>query len=158
MAEPARVRASVRLPGPGDVRALESAELLCFSDPWPAQFFVSELFAPGRFQRLLVAPGGEMVAYLFCSWQYLDLHVLKVATLPEYRRTGLASRLMALAERHVEEMGGDSLTLEVRPSNLTGLTMYDALGYHRAGVRRHYYADGENAIVMVKEMRRFEVI
>ena len=59
----------------------------CFSDPWPPQFFVSEILADGRFNRLLVDPAGRMVAYLFCAWQYLDLHVLKVATMPPFRAT-----------------------------------------------------------------------
>jgi hypothetical protein len=76
-------RVLVRPPQIGDARALAKAELVCFSDPWPPQFFVSEILAAGRFNRLLVDPADTMVAYLFCAWQYLDLHVLKVATLPE---------------------------------------------------------------------------
>jgi hypothetical protein len=76
----------IRPPQIGDARALAEAELTCFSDPWPPQFFVSEILAAGRFNRLLVDPADTLVAYLFCAWQYLDLHVLKVATLPEYRR------------------------------------------------------------------------
>ncbi len=152
MAEPA-FRVSVRPPQAGDVRALEEAELVCFVDPWPSQFFVSELFAPGRFQRVLVDPAGELVAYLFAAWQYLDLHVLKVATLPRYRRVGLARRLMAMAERHATEMGGDSITLEVRVSNTTAIALYDALGYAHAGRRTHYYANGEDAVIMTKAVR-----
>jgi ribosomal-protein-alanine N-acetyltransferase len=144
------VRVSVREPQPGDVRALERAERECFTDPWPGQFFVSEMFAPGRYHRLLVDQGGELVGYLFAAWQYLDLHVLKIATLTEYRRSGLARRLMDMAERHVAQMGGDSITLEVRESNHPALALYDFLGYRRAGRRRHYYADGEDAIVMTK--------
>jgi ribosomal-protein-alanine N-acetyltransferase len=152
MAEPA-LRVSVRLPQPGDVRSLEAAERVCFTDPWPGQYFVSELFAPGRFHRLLVDPAGDLVAYLFAAWQYLDLHILKVATLPPYRRQGLAGRLMALAERHAVEMGGDSVTLEVRTSNTGAITMYHAFGYHRSGIRRQYYSDGENAVIMTKTVR-----
>jgi ribosomal-protein-alanine N-acetyltransferase len=142
----------IRPPQIGDARALAEAELACFSDPWPPQFFVSEILAAGRFNRLLVDPADTLVAYLFCAWQYLDLHVLKVATLPEYRRKGLARRLMDLAEVHVEETGGESLTLEVRTSNGEAIAMYEVLEYERAGVRRAYYQDGEDAVVMTKRM------
>ena len=55
--------------------------------------------------RAWMNPAGSMVAYLFCAWQYLDLHVLKVATLPPFRRSGLARRLMALAEKAREDLG-----------------------------------------------------
>jgi len=143
-------RLSVRPPQLGDARALAEAELVCFSDPWPPQFFVSEILAAGRFNRLLVDPAGSMVAYLFCAWQYLDLHVLKVATLPEYRRAGLARRLMALSEDHAVEMSGEALTLEVRVSNSEAIALYDALRYERVGTRTAYYLDGEDAVVMTK--------
>jgi len=155
MAEPA-IRLSPRAPRPGDVRALEQAERLCFPDPWPGQFFVSEIFAPGRFHRVLVDPAGELVAYLFSAWQYLDLHVLKVATLPHFRRAGLARRLMAMAERHACRMGGDTITLEVRTDNQPALSLYQALGYVLAGRRRHYYADGKDAIIMSKRIDQIE--
>jgi ribosomal protein S18 acetylase RimI-like enzyme len=146
----------VRPPQLGDARALAEAELVCFSDPWPPQFFVSEIVADGRFNRLLEDPAGSMVAYLFCAWQYLDLHVLKVATLPPFRRTGLARRLMVLAEDHAAEMGGESLTLEVREANTEAIALYEALEYERAGVRAGYYQDGEDAVVMTKRILNSE--
>ena len=149
-------RLSVRPPQLGDARALAEAELVCFSDPWPPQFFVSEILADGRFNRLLVDAGGTMVAYLFCVWQYLDLHVLKVATLPQFRRAGLARRLMALAEDHAVEMAGESLTLEVRQSNSDAIAMYLSLEYEQVGVRTAYYQDGEDAVVMTKRLLNSE--
>ena len=145
-------RLSVRPPQLGDARALAEAELVCFSDPWPPQFFASEILADGRFNRLLVDAGGDMVAYLFCAWQYLDLHVLKVATLPQFRRAGLARRLMALAEDHAAETGGESLTLEVRMSNTDAIALYEALEYEQVGTRPAYYQDGEDAVVMTKHL------
>jgi len=149
-------RVSVRPPQLSDARALAEAELLCFSDPWPPQFFVSEILADGRFNRLLVDAGGNMVAYLFCAWQYLDLHVLKVATLPQFRRTGLARRLMGLAEDHGVETGGEALTLEVRQSNSGAIAMYEALEYERVGIHPSYYQDGEDAVVMTKRLSNDE--
>jgi len=145
-------RLSVRPPQLGDARTLAEAELVCFSDPWPAQFFISEILADGRFNRLLVDPAGSMVAYLFCAWQYLDLHVLKVATLPAFRRFGLARRLMGLAEDHAAEMDGESLTLEVRQTNSEAIALYEALDYQRVGARTAYYRDGEDAVVMTKRI------
>ena len=148
----AQLRSAVRLPQPGDVRFLERAEQICFSDPWPGHLLAAELLAPSRFHRLLVGPAGQIMSYLFAAWQYLDLHVLKVATLPEFRRQGLAQRLMALAEDHAAEMSGESLTLEVRRSNLAATALYGSMGYELAGCRRGYYMDGEDALVMTKRL------
>lgn len=146
-------RFAVRPPQLGDARALAESDIGCFPDPWPAQFFVSEILADGRFNRLLVDPAGRMAAYLFCAWQYLDLHILKVATLPEFRRAGLAGRLMTLAESHAEAMSGESLTLEVRRDNHAAITLYTNLGYTCRGVRSRYYPNGDDALIMTKLVR-----
>jgi [ribosomal protein S18]-alanine N-acetyltransferase len=145
-------RTSVRVPQPGDVRSLAEAEGTCFADPWPGQLFASEVLAPGRFHRMLVDPSGNLVAYLLSTWQYLDLHVLKVATMPEYRRQGLARRLMELAESHAVEMGGETVTLEVRESNRVAFALYLSIGFALVGRRKAYYMDGEDALVMTKRL------
>jgi ribosomal-protein-alanine N-acetyltransferase len=152
VSDAAAPRFSIRLPLPGDARALDAAEKICFVDPWPGQCFVSELLAAGRFQRVVVDESGILAAYLFTAWQYLDLHVLKVATLPEYRRHGLARRLMRLAEDHTAELGGESVTLEVRPSNRGAIGLYASMGYEMVGRRPGYYANGEDGLIMTKRI------
>jgi ribosomal-protein-alanine N-acetyltransferase len=147
-------RVSLRVAQPGDIRALAAAEHECFEDPWPGPYFASELVAPARFHRVLVTADGALAAYLFTAWQYLDLHVLKVATLPAYRRQGLGRRLMEIAENHARQVGGESLTLEVRTTNEPAIGLYQALGYEPAGVRPGYYADLSDALVMTKSIRR----
>jgi ribosomal-protein-alanine N-acetyltransferase len=147
-----RIGVSLRQVQPGDVRALAAAERGCFEDPWPEPYFLSELLAPARFHRLLINADGTLAAYLFTAWQYLDLHILKVATLPAYRGRGLARRLMQIAEEHALEMAGESLTLEVRRRNTPAIAMYLSLGYQHVGVRPRYYADGSDALVMTKRV------
>lgn len=151
MTEP--VRAGLRAVHPGDVRAVAAAEVECFSDPWPEAYFAAELFAPGRFHRVLVDPEGALVAYLFTAWQYLDLHILKIATVPRFRRQGLGRRLMAAAEEHAHFMAGETLTLEVRLTNTAAIELYEALGFERAGLRQGYYADESDALVMTKRVQ-----
>ena len=147
-----RLRTSLRAVQPGDLRSLAAAEVECFEDPWPEAYFASELFAPARFQRVLVDPAGSLAAYLFTAWQYLDLHILKIATLPEHRRNGLGKRLMAIAEEHAREKAGETLTLEVRLTNTGAIALYESLGYEQMGLRKGYYADDSDALVMTKRV------
>lgn len=134
----------------GDEADLAQAEQECFPDAWPGRYFASEMEAPRRFCRVLVDSGGQLAAYLFSAWQYLDLHILKVATRPGFRRQGLAHRLMESAEDFVRREGGETITLEVRRSNTGAQAFYSALGYQTVGVRPAYYADGEDGLVMTK--------
>lgn len=134
-----------------DVEDLEAAEAECFPDPWPGRFFASEIVAPARFCMVVVDSSGHLLGYLFCVWQYLDLHVLKVATRPDYRRCGLGRHLMTVAERHVIDQTGETITLEVRSSNSGARALYRSMGYHEASLRKRYYSDQEDAIVMTKK-------
>jgi ribosomal protein S18 acetylase RimI-like enzyme len=148
------LRTSLRAVHPGDIRALAAAEVECFDDAWPEPYIASELFAPARFHRVLVDPGGRLAAYLFAAWQYLDLHILKVATLPPFRRLGLGTKLMLVAEEHARAMEGETVTLEVRVTNIAAIGLYESLGYQRMGVRPGYYADASDALIMTKAIRR----
>jgi len=132
--------------------ALAAAEIEYFKDPWPASYFASELFTPARFHRVMVDSNGELAAYLFTAWQYLDLHILKVATLRPFRRMGLGTKLMIIAEEHARQMAGEALTLEVRPNNTAAIGLYENLGYERMGFLKGYYADDSDALVMTKRL------
>ena len=102
---------------------------------------------------MLVDAEGSLAAYLFTAWQYLDLHILKVATLPVFRRRGLGRRLMLLAEEHAIRQAGETLTLEVRMNNGAAIAMYETMGYEHVGIRPGYYTDGSDALVMTKSIR-----
>ncbi len=82
-----------------------------------------------------------------------EVHILNVAVAPEQRRKGVARALMAETERRAHTAGASLLTLEVRRSNQAALDLYREFDYRAVGVRPNYYVDeGEDAIVMVKEL------
>ena len=49
------------------------------------------------------------------------------------------------------ELGATSFSLEVRESNIKAQNLYLKSGYTKSGIRKGYYSDGENAIVMLYE-------
>lgn len=75
-------------------------------------------------------------------------HVTNVAVEPGQQRTGVASALMlALADETVSR-GAPAWTLEVRSSSLGAQELYRRFGFAPAGVRKRYYENSEDAIVM----------
>jgi [ribosomal protein S18]-alanine N-acetyltransferase len=75
-------------------------------------------------------------------------HVTNIVVAASARRTGVASALMLeLAERAIER-GCVSWTLEVRASSTGAQELYRSFGFAPAGVRRRYYDNTEDAIVM----------
>jgi ribosomal-protein-alanine N-acetyltransferase len=42
----------------------------------------------------------------------------------------------------------EALVLEVRPSNKSACKLYQRLGFAEVGIRKRYYGDGEDALVL----------
>jgi ribosomal-protein-alanine N-acetyltransferase len=83
-------------------------------------------------------------------WLLVDeAHVATIATHPDFRRKGIAKRLLAHTLRRLIDQGAHSSFLEVRESNLAAQEMYRKFGYVETGRRRRYYRDNdEDAILM----------
>lgn len=144
-----------------DLDEVMSIERRSYRTPWSAELIRSELDHP--WATVLVAvlteagPGGPPRARLagyVIFWLVTDeIHVLNVACDPDLRRRGIAWRLLSAAESYGRSKGARLSTLEVRRSNVAAQCLYDRLGYLGMGVRPRYYADdGEDAIVMTKEL------
>jgi ribosomal-protein-alanine N-acetyltransferase len=93
---------------------------------------------------------GEPRAFML-SWVVADeLHILSVATLPAYRRQGLARALLNYAIDFSRLRKVRAILLEVRRSNLSAIRLYRAFGFSAIGIRPRYYADNfEDAIEMI---------
>lgn len=117
-----------------------------FPAPWSLAMFALELSKPGGI-NLAAEIDGQLVAYSVCSRYETVWHVMNICVDPEFRRRGVASRLITSL---IAQVGEDArLTLEVRPSNAGGIALYERHGFLAAGQRRRYYADnGEDAIIM----------
>ncbi len=95
----------------------------------------------------------RIVGYIVFWLVHDELHVLNVATDPAFRRRGAGRTLMLEAEAHGHRHGARLSTLEVRRSNTAALKLYGSLGYREVGVRRRYYQeDGEDALIMLKDL------
>lgn len=136
-----------------DLQAVAELEAMVFPDPWPQALFATEVGQPERFQRLIFAPSGELAAYLFACWQVDELHILKVATHPRFQGIGLATALLTAAQEEAERRHGVGLILEVRVSNRRAIELYRHLGYRVVGRRPRYYQNGEDALVMYRNVR-----
>jgi len=145
-----------------DLDAVVEIERAAHKHPWSADLIRREL--DHDWSVVLVAIERESIdgavvdrlAGHIIFWLVHDeIHVLNVATAPEFRRRGYGRTLMMEAEARGEPRGAVLSTLEVRKSNEAALTLYRSLGYRQVGLRPRYYADdNEDAIVMVKDLAR----
>jgi ribosomal protein S18 acetylase RimI-like enzyme len=69
---------------------------------------------------------------------------------PDYRRTGVAHRLLDAAERAAKDHECVYIRLEVRRDNEAAIDLYHRAGYREFGIYRDYYADHMEALRLEK--------
>jgi ribosomal-protein-alanine N-acetyltransferase len=148
---------------PDDIEEVMGIERAAFRHPWSPELFRRELDHDWSSILVAVEPltsapgrGSERIIGFLIYWLVHDeVHILNVAVSPEQRRKGVARMLMTECEKRAHLASAALMTLEVRRSNQAALDLYREFDYRAVGVRPNYYVDeGEDAIVMVKELKR----
>lgn len=130
-----------------DLDALMEIEEQSFNNPWQRQSMEEELHKDISRVKVCRSPNGETVAFIN-YWIVVDeLHVLNVATRPEWRRKGIGLMLMEHAMDEGRRLGVAVVTLEVRRTNNAAQQLYLGMGFSQCGVRKKYYDDGEDALL-----------
>jgi ribosomal-protein-alanine N-acetyltransferase len=139
-----------------DVPPVIQLDQISFSLPWPERSFRFELTDNPASRCWVAEEDGQLIG-MIVAWLLVDeIHIATIATHPDYRRRGIASKLLAHTLLHAMDEGARSSFLEVRESNLAAQEMYRKFGYEVAGRRRRYYRDNdEDAILMyLKSLNR----
>lgn len=131
---------------------LSRLDRLCVgADGWSAESFRSEACKDNGFV-LYIAENGEVIALLTGYSAVGEGDITSVAVSPEYRRRGLAARLIGEFERLLPD-DTESIFLEVRESNAGAAALYEKCGFERLSVRKNFYTQPrENAVVMAKKL------
>lgn len=139
----------IRRMRPEDIDGVWEVEKSCFPDPWSREAFEVELSGLNPTVYFVAeAPDGRVCGYMGV-WHILDEgHVTNVAVHSDYRRLGIGRRLVETVLEDGRAKGLRAFTLEVRVSNEAAKSLYQGLGFEPAGVRRRYYSDGEDALIM----------
>ena len=133
------------------VPQIAELEKLCFSDPWNEVSVASELENP--LSLWLVALDGDRVAGYVGSQSVMgEADMMNVAVHPDYRRQGIAERLIAALIERLRSNEVYCLLLEVRASNEPAKALYGKLGFAEVGRRKNYYRNPkEDALILRKE-------
>lgn len=133
-----------------DLPAVAQLEALTLPGPWDEATLQVQLALPQAVLRGIGPPQQSVVAYVCGWWLAGELEILRLACHPAYRRLGLARLLLTALEEEFRPQGLQRLLLEVRAGNAAAIAFYRCAGFVEAGRRRHYYPDGEDAVLMDK--------
>ncbi len=127
-------------------------EKLCFCCPW-SENALELLLTDRAVGFAAVGESGKVYAYGGMLTVLDEGEITNIATHPDARRKGFGRAIVSALIEYCIQNGLVTISLEVRESNMAAVTLYEGLGFERAGIRKNFYtAPLENAIVMIKNI------
>lgn len=134
-----------------DLNMLRQLEKVCFpKDAWPLWDLVGVLTLP-NVVRLRAIVDGQMIGFIAGDVRPSErlAWIATIGVLPEYRGRGIGRALLQACEQRLTT---PHVRLNVRISNQAAIQLYQTSGYQRGGIWPAYYQDGEDALIMEKEL------
>ena len=131
-----------------NVQDVYNVEINSFNIPWSINSFKDEL--KNSAAKYFVALVDSAVAGYIGMWEISgQCDITNVAVHPEFRRKGVAKKLIEYLIKYCKSHHLSPIFLEVRQSNEPAKSLYSGFGFKEVGTRKKYYADtGEDAIIM----------
>lgn len=132
-----------------EFRQLCEIERLCFHGSWTKETLQSELDSP---LNILCAERREGIIIGFALGRVAadEGELFQIAVLPDYRRQGIAEKLLTKLHEEMRQRGAVCCFLEVRSRNSGAIALYEKCGYTQITVRRGYY-DDDDALIYQKK-------
>lgn len=135
-----------------DILRISQIEVECFpGEPWSFKTLAAS-FETESFFGFLAEDGGEIAGYAGITVAADSADIDNVAVVEPYRNSGVGTSLLLKLCEFAKDKGVKKVFLEVRVSNSPAISLYLKNGFNGAYARTRYYSDGEDCLVMVKEL------
>jgi [ribosomal protein S18]-alanine N-acetyltransferase len=134
---------------PFDVAGVGAVERASYQFPWSEGIF-RDCLRVGYLCRVAECEG-DIVAYGIVAMGAGEAHILNLCVSEDVRGRGVGRQMLMLLIERAAGAGMQDVFLEVRPSNLHAISLYQSVGFVEVGRRRGYYqaVDGrEDALVL----------
>lgn len=119
-----------------------------FSVPWSEKSFLEAIEKENNIY-IVAEENGCVLGYVGGWSIFGELNITNVCVDQQYRRSGIAERLMQHIIDEARKNNCDIFFLEVRESNEAAIGLYEKMNFKKIGVRKNFYEKPvENGIVM----------
>lgn len=134
---------------PEHIPQIALLEKECFSSPWSENALSDEL--KNENSHFLVAYSDRVLGYIGVQEICGEAYITNVAVFEEYRKLGIGRNLLKTAIENAKARNCDFISLEVRESNKSAISLYESENFEVAGFRKNFYtAPTENGIIYTK--------
>ena len=135
-----------------DVDAIWEIEQSVFSSPWAREQLAHELDRNQTASHWVLDEGKSIIGFIMSHVVQPEVQIINIAVRLSHQCRGYGKRILSEFLSQFNEK--TYFFLEVRESNLPAYYLYLHFGFIQIDIRRKYYYDGEDAIVMAKTGNR----
>ncbi|XP_027456214.1 N-alpha-acetyltransferase 11 [Zalophus californianus] len=150
---------NIRSARPDDLINMQHCNLLCLPENYQMKYYFYHGLSWPQLSYIAEDEGGKIVGYVLAKMEedpddVPHGHITSLAVKRSHRRLGLAQKLMDQASRAmIENFSAKYVSLHVRKSNRAALHLYsNTLNFQVSEVEPKYYADGEDAYAMKRDL------
>lgn len=122
-----------------------------FDDFWNYNVFKSEL--ENKNSKYVVAKlNNEIIGFGGIWFSVDDIHITNIVVKKIYRNQKIGSLILSVLIDMCKNQVQNSITLEVNSNNIPAQKLYQKFGFKIAGIRKKYYNNTEDAIIMTKTL------
>ena len=107
-----------------------------------------EMLQDNKYLGLCVEDNNIIIGYILTYNIFNEGCIIKIAIDDSFKRKGIATILFNEAKKELIDKGVTSIYLEVSSTNISAIEFYKKLGFLTESVRKSYYNNGDDALIM----------
>ena len=141
---------TIRYASPNDFDRIYEIEKRVFSNPWSKESIKKELDNDSKSLNLISEIDGQLMGYFFSHMISNEVHILNIAIDVSFQHRGNGEVFFnQIFKKYLEYA---NVFLEVKRTNLPAINLYHKFGFEEIDIRKMYYSDGEDAVVMSRKV------
>ena len=130
------------------LKEISSIENKSFDFPWTITQIKKDLDTKLQSENWVYLINKRVVGYVLGNVLLDEYHLNNIAVHPEYLCKKIGTKLVTFLIKHLKKQNINVILLEVSTNNIPANKFYKSLGFIKVGMRKKYYANGENALLL----------
>ncbi|ORX81342.1 acyl-CoA N-acyltransferase [Basidiobolus meristosporus CBS 931.73] len=146
-----------------DLLAMQNCNLMNLPENYQMKYYFYHALSWPQLSYVAEDHKGRIVGYVLAKMDEEPGdaphgHITSLSVMRNFRRLGLAEKLMTQSQKSmVEVYGAHYVSLHVRKTNRAALNLYkESLKFQIHDIEKGYYADGEDAYAMRKDLKHLK--
>jgi ribosomal-protein-alanine N-acetyltransferase len=138
-----------------DIKELLRLEKVIYSGktPWTKSAFLFEFYSKHPHLYLVCELNESLVGFAGIRLFGIDGHITNIAVDPHHQNQGIGTWFMEELIANAKACGCETISLEVRVSNIDAQRFYRHLGFEAKRIKANYYQEiGEDGLDMIKQL------